>query len=91
MLLSMGTVSSPHYPRLQPGVWFNITPDFADMPRMHVCHQRTGCRCPQAPAWDCLGLQGRGLRAAVKDCQLSAQDLFTSAQREVLDLLRKHK
>lgn len=50
-----------------------------------------GLQVPSGPAWDCLGLQGRGLRAAVKDCQLSAQDLFTSAQREVLDLLRKHK
>lgn len=51
------------------------------------------------PRWGCLGLHCRGLwvdagrllQAVVKNCQLSKQDLFISAQRKAFDLLRKHK
>ena len=73
MLLSAGTVSSPHHPGLQPWVWFEIVPAFADVLRI-------------------LPVQSEdGLQAAAKNCQLSLQHLFTSAQREAFDLLRKHK
>lgn len=81
------------------------SPTLQMYPGSHLTCQRMGCRlpaipwCPQAPGWGCLGLHGRGLwadagrllQAVVKNCQLSKQDLFTSAQRKAFDLLRKHK
>lgn len=55
MLLSAGTVSSPHHPGLQPWVWFKIVPAFADVPRVLPVQSEDGL---QAAAENCqLSLQ----------------------------------
>lgn len=51
MLLSAGTVSSPHHPGLQPWVWFKIVPAFADVPRMLPVQSEDGLqRLPRKTA-----------------------------------------
>ena len=80
-----------------PGSGLKIVPTFADMPRMLRGQSEDGLQAARVslvssdPQWGWLTVQGRGPAGCRKNCQLSVQDLFTSAKRKAFDLLRKQK
>lgn len=87
----------PHHPGSGPGSGLKLSPSVCNMAEDRPQAARIP-RCPWVPGWGTLSCKAGGcwptaggLQAARKNCQLSSQGLFTSAESKASDLCKETK